>query len=162
MADIGESEKIEYVLTEYIDDLNSHPADALKWSSWFNENGIECANATYLFSERLPFMNCYVYPNISRALSQGTFSTSANIETALVSNTTLAQDVTAIISDCLIGLCGTLSYCENTRSCLSTSLLLNESTLSAQATYDCWNSICSQQTFTATPDIAGIGVSGPS
>ena len=73
MADIGESGKIEYVLTGYIDDLNSHPADAVKWSSWFNENGTERANATYLFSERLPFMNCYVYPKSRALLAKGPF-----------------------------------------------------------------------------------------
>lgn len=99
-----------------------------------------------------------MYPNISRGIRKGTFSKSANLAAHLIQNTTLAKDITTTISDCFIGLCASVQYCSKHNNCSTALLLLNDTTLSAKATKDCWNNICENHTVKVNPDIAGVGV----
>ncbi|KAI9879750.1 MAG: hypothetical protein M1830_007375 [Pleopsidium flavum] len=155
--------------------LLDYPGDldlALNWSSWFNhheppcleskECGTDCTNARTLFSDQLSFINCVVYPNISRDVSQGIFpDTGEALAIGFENDTALANNVTLTVSSCLIGFCDTISSCKNnlTSSCSSDTLLLDEAILSAHATRDCWYTICSQRVKpTANPDIAGVGI----
>lgn len=158
MATASADSDISYILLNYTTYLNKNASSAADWASRFNQNWTDCSNATTLFGQRSSIRDCVVYPNISRDIRQGTFLKSANLSAHLVQNTTLAQDITTTISDCLIGLCASVQGCSKQDKCSTALLLLNDTTLSAEATNDCWYNICSNQTVKVNPDIAGIGV----
>ena len=144
------------IFTDYTTLIEESPPLAANWSSWFNQYGTDCSDATALFSRRMFFMNCFVYPRISRDISLGNFT--ANLSVGLIPKTTLAQNITGTISACVQGLCGTLSDCNEINECSPTVLMINDTTLSAQAISDCWLEVCQRQATTVNPDIAGIGV----
>lgn len=149
---------ISYILLDYATYLNKNASSAADWASRLNQNWADCSNATKLFGQRSSIKDCVVYPNISRDIREGTFSNSANLSAHLIQNTTLAQDITTTISDCLIGLCASVHGCSKQEKCSTALLLLNDTTLSAEATKDCWYNLCEIQTIKVNTDIAGIGV----
>lgn len=150
---------LSYILLNYTTYLNHNASRATSWASWFNQNWTDCSNATTLFGQQSSFRDCVVYPNISRDIRKGTFSKSAELTANLTQDPALAQNITTTISDCLVGLCASASGCSKVEKCSTALLMLNDTTLSAQATRDCWYHICQDQKLKVNLDIAGIGVS---
>ncbi|KAA6410606.1 MAG: hypothetical protein FRX48_06028 [Lasallia pustulata] len=145
-------------LYNYAHTINESTSLAADWSSWFNQNGPTCSNETALFGQRAHFISCSVYPYISHEISQGNFISSANLSVDLVNNITLAQNITGTISACLQGFCETVSSCEHITECSPTLLMVNNTLLSTEAISLCWTELCSHQSSTVNPDIAGAGV----